>query len=113
MFQEYNQLRNPVLLGYPTYIQVREVRETRPRMSLYWSQSYQTLIYSFFRFSLLSLSVCSIGKYCLYIKMAKLNSKKKTEKVFALQRRKFGRIDSWTLIRRPNFSCNFKNYQRK
>ncbi len=29
------------------------------------------------RFLLLSLSVCSIGKYCLYVKMTKLNSKKR------------------------------------
>ncbi len=32
--------------------------------------------FSFFRFMLLSLSVCRTGKYCLYIKMAKRNSKK-------------------------------------
>ncbi len=40
------------------------------------SQSYQTLISSFFRFSLFSLSVCSIGKYCQCIKIAKLRRKK-------------------------------------
>jgi hypothetical protein len=40
------------------------------------SQSYQTLISSFFRFLLLSLSVCSTRKYCLYIEMAKHKSKK-------------------------------------
>jgi hypothetical protein len=39
------------------------------------SQSYQTLISLFFRFSLLSLSVCRIRKYCLYFEMAKLSSK--------------------------------------
>ncbi len=44
--------------------------------SLTRSQSYQTLISSFFRFLLLSLSVCCMGKYCLYNKMANLSSKK-------------------------------------
>ncbi len=43
---------------------------------VFWSQPYQTLISSLFRFLLLSLSVCSISKYCLYFKTAKLNSKK-------------------------------------
>jgi hypothetical protein len=46
------------------------------------SQSYQTLISSFFRFSLLSLSACSTGKYCLYIKMAKLDSQKQKKFLF-------------------------------
>ncbi len=59
------------------------------------SQSYKNLISSFFRFSLLSLSFCRTWKNCLYIKMAKLNSEK-TEKIFVLRRKKFGRIDSWT-----------------
>ncbi len=46
------------------------------------SQSYQSLIASFFRFSLLSLSVCRIGKYCLYFKMAKHNSEnRKNEEI--------------------------------
>jgi hypothetical protein len=45
-----------------------------------WSQSCQTLISSFFRFSLLSLSVYSIRKYSLCFKMAKLNSKKMEKK---------------------------------
>ncbi len=40
------------------------------------SKSYKNLISSFFKFSLLSLSVCRTGKYCLYIKMAKHYSKK-------------------------------------
>jgi hypothetical protein len=40
------------------------------------SQSYQTLISSFFRFSLLSLSVCRIRKYCLCFEMAKLSREK-------------------------------------
>jgi hypothetical protein len=40
-----------------------------------WSQSYQTLISSFIIFSLLSLSVCGIRKYCLCFEMDKLNSK--------------------------------------
>jgi hypothetical protein len=57
------------------------------------SQSYQTLISLFFRLLLLSLSACSIEKYCLCIKMAKLSSKKR-KKIFVLQRKKFGRIDS-------------------
>jgi hypothetical protein len=39
----------------------------------------------FFHFSLLSLSVCSIRKYCLYFKMAEIGKTKKS---------KFGRIDS-------------------
>jgi hypothetical protein len=45
----------------------------------FWSQSYQTFFFVkrrfFFHFSLLSWSVCSIWKYCLYFKMAKLKSK--------------------------------------
>jgi hypothetical protein len=43
---------------------------------------YQTLISLFFRFSLLSLRVFSIGRFCLYIKMAKLNSKKQKKSLF-------------------------------
>ncbi len=42
------------------------------------SRSYQTFFFVkwrfFLHFSLLSLSVCSIRKYCLYFQMAKLNS---------------------------------------
>ncbi len=46
------------------------------------SQSYKNLISSFFRFLLLSLRVCSIRKYCLCYKMAKLNSKKQKKSSF-------------------------------
>ncbi len=53
--------------------------------TIIWSQFYKTLISWFFRFSLLSLNVCRTGKYCLYIKM---------EKIFVLQSKKLGRIDS-------------------
>jgi hypothetical protein len=48
----------------------------------YRSQSYQTLISLFFRLSLRSLSACSIEKYCLYIKMAKLSNKKRKKSSF-------------------------------
>jgi hypothetical protein len=47
-----------------------------------WSQSYQNLISLFLRFLLLSLSVCSIRKYCLCFKMAKLNSGKRKKSLF-------------------------------
>ncbi len=40
------------------------------------------MISSFFRFSLLSYSVCRTGKYCLYIKMAERNSKKRKKSLF-------------------------------
>jgi hypothetical protein len=46
------------------------------------SQSYQTLISSFFRFSLLSWSVCSIRKYCLWFEMTKLSSEKQKKSSF-------------------------------
>ncbi len=61
------------------------------------SQSYQTLISQFFRFSLLSLSIWITRKYCLCFEMAKLSSKK-WKKIFVLRRKKFGRIDSRTII---------------
>ncbi len=48
----------------------------------YKSQSYRTLISLFFRFLLLSLSVCITGNYYLYIKMAKRNSKKRKKTSF-------------------------------
>ncbi len=51
-------------------------------ISLSWSQSYKNLISSFFRFLLLSLSVCSIRKYCLCYNMAKLNSEKQKKSSF-------------------------------
>ncbi len=60
----------------------------------------------FFRFLLLSLSVCSIRKYCMCYKMAKLNSKKR-KKIFILRRKKFGRIDSWCRIFFHFFSLYF------
>jgi hypothetical protein len=47
-----------------------------------WSQSYQTLISSFFRFLLLTLTVCSIRKYYLYFKTAKLNPEKRKKSSF-------------------------------
>jgi hypothetical protein len=46
------------------------------------SQSYQTLISLFFRFSLLSLSVCRIRKYCLCFEMTKLSSEKRKKSLF-------------------------------
>jgi hypothetical protein len=46
------------------------------------SQSYKNLISSFFRFLLLSLSVCSIRKYFLCNKMAKHQSKKQKKSLF-------------------------------
>jgi hypothetical protein len=39
-------------------------------------QSYQTSFFFAFQILLLSWSVCEIRKYCLYFKMAKINSKK-------------------------------------
>jgi hypothetical protein len=63
------------------------------------SQSYQTSISSFIRFSLLSLSVCSIRKYFMHFEMANLNSKK-TEKILILRRKTFGKIDSNIMIKR-------------
>jgi hypothetical protein len=65
----------------------------------YWSQSYQTLISLFSRFSFLVFSVCSTRKCCLYFEMAKLNSKK-TVKILVLRRKEFGRIDSWFLLKK-------------
>ncbi len=46
------------------------------------SQSYKNLISLFFIFLLLSLRVCSIRKYCLCYKMAKLNSEKQKQSSF-------------------------------
>ncbi len=43
-----------------------------------YRQSYKTFFFGkwwFFRFLLLSLSVCGIRKYCLYLKMGQLKSK--------------------------------------
>ncbi len=58
-----------------------------------------------FLFPLLSLRVCGIGKYCLYIKMAKPNGKKQ-EKNFVLGRKKFGRIDSGERFKKLRISDN-------
>ncbi len=57
-------------------------RWSRPKKVRIRSQSYKTLISSFFRFLLLSLSVCSRRKYCLFFKVAKLNSKKQKKSSF-------------------------------
>ncbi len=73
------------------------------------SQSYKTLMSSFFRFLLLSLSVCRTGKYCLYIKLAKRNSKKRKKSLFyeakslvgltpESNNRKFGKINDIIII---------------
>ena len=48
---------------------LRDQRKTR-------SQSYQTLFFFVFRFTLLSLSVCNKQKKCVYYTTAKLSSKK-------------------------------------
>ncbi len=48
----------------------------------YRSQSNKNLISSFFRFLLLSLSVCIIRKYCLCYKMSKLYSEKQKNLCF-------------------------------
>jgi hypothetical protein len=43
------------------------------------------------------LSVCRTGKYCLYIKIAKHNSKKRKKSSF-YEEKKFGRIDYRSLL---------------
>ncbi len=59
-----------------------EIRRNDCVCQVFWSgehsrsQSYKNLISLFFRFLLLSLSVCSIRQYCLCYKMVKVNSKK-------------------------------------
>jgi hypothetical protein len=45
-------------------------------------QSYQTLISLFLGFSLLSMSVCKIRKYCLCFEMDKLSSEKRKKSSF-------------------------------
>ena len=58
-----------------------------------WSRSYQTLIFPVFRFSMLSLRVCSISKNVCAVQQPSLVTK--TEKIFVSKEKKFGRIDSW------------------
>ena len=55
--------------------------------SLFRSQSYQALFFFVFQFSLLSLSVCSRWKRCIYDWMVKLNCKNR--KIMHLQRKQF------------------------
>jgi hypothetical protein len=43
---------------------------------MFWSQSYQTLISSFFQFLLLSLGILKYRKYFLMLQTLKDNSKK-------------------------------------
>ncbi len=57
------------------------------------SQSYQTLISSFFWFLLLSLAISKYWQYFLILQTLKLNTEKQ-KKIFVLRRKKFGRIDS-------------------
>ncbi len=80
-------------------IQKRKIRKTSK------SQSYQNLMSSFFWFLLLSLSVCSIIKYCLCFKMAKLNSEKRKKSLFYEEKSLVG----LTLVPFPeNFDlCNY------
>ncbi len=72
------------------------------------SQSYQTLISSFFQFLLLSLAILKYRQYFCMLQTLKLNNKK-TEKIYVLRRKKFGRIDSsatvcFTDLGKLNFS---------
>jgi hypothetical protein len=50
-----------------------------------WSQSYQTLIFTFFRILLLSLAILKHRQYFLMPQTLKLNKKQK--KIFVLQRK--------------------------
>jgi hypothetical protein len=61
------------------------------------SQSYQTLISSFFRFSLLSVAISKYRQYFLMQQILKLNNKKR-KKIFILGRKKFGRINSSSIF---------------
>ena len=56
---------------------------SKERYSQTWSRSYQTFIFPVFRFSLLSLKVCSIWKKCVHCTTAKLSSKKWKNSSFA------------------------------
>ncbi len=62
----------------------------------------------FFSFLLLSLSVWRMGKYCLYIQMPKLSSKK--QKIFILRRKKFGRIDSGSRQKNSSFEVYYVQF---
>jgi hypothetical protein len=53
------------------------LRKLKKKKMVSRCQSYKNLISSYF-----SLSVCRTGKYCLYIKMAKRNSKKLEKSLF-------------------------------
>ncbi len=79
----------------------------------FWSQSYQTLISLFFRFLLLSLRVCSIGKYCLYIKMAKLNSKKRKKSLFYKKNSLVGLTPGQRIALRKCFIFIFCSFRAK
>ncbi len=78
------------------------------------SQSYQTLISSFFRFLLLSLSVCSSRKYCLYFKMDKLNSKKQKKSSFYEEKSLVGLtpdVFHWQFLSIPRFTDTIEMFQ--
>jgi hypothetical protein len=66
------------------------------------SQSYQTLISSFF--ILLSLSVCSIGKYFCALKWPSLIAKNGKNPCFT--KKKFGRIDSCIIFYTLSIFCD-------
>ncbi len=70
------------------------------------SQSYKTLISSFFRFSLLSLAISKYRQYFLMLQTLKLNNKQQKKSSF-YEEKKFGRIDSRTkkkfAIPKPTF----------
>jgi hypothetical protein len=58
---------------FPQAVNILDIPQWEAR-----SQSYQTFFFikqRFFCFLLLSLSVCSMSKYCPYFEMAKLKSK--------------------------------------
>jgi hypothetical protein len=93
-------LLNSAILKYRQYflmLQTLKLTNKKQKKSLFseekslvgltpWNQSYKSLISSFFRFLLLSLSVCSIRQYCLCFKMAKLNSEKRKKSSFYEER---------------------------
>ncbi len=68
------------------------------------SQSYKTLISSFFQFSLLSLVILKYRQYFLMLQILKLNNEKQKKKIVS-QIKKFGMIDSRSILW-PN--CKFK-----
>ncbi len=68
------------------------------------SQSYQTLISSFYRFLFLSLVILKYRQYFCMLQTLRLNNKKR-KKIFVLQRKKFGRIDSHFSIPTLHYIC--------